>query len=147
MAEYSSVLHGPQRVILVENPGKKGKLIVAKGFVRRLLRKDAVLRPTAAEALSYAFISSSEEELKIIYDEMVMTPWTAKRDTDTDAERERLTRGNAIMENESQDVFGQADENIMETRARKRQYTEGKENEVEDDGDVGRSLKKRRIYE
>lgn len=106
-----------------------------------------MLRPTAAEALSHAFISSSEEELKIIYDEMVMTPSTAKRDTFTDAERERLGRGNAIMENESQHSLGVAEENVVETRERKRQYTEGKENEVEDDGDVGQSLKKRRLYE
>jgi len=148
MTEYSSILHGPPKMILVKLRVTRGKLMVAKGFVRCLLRKDAALRPTAAEALSHAFMSSSEEELKLLYDEMVMIPWTAKVTADKNVEYERVPGAmKVVTKNESQDALVEVVENIGETRERKRQYTEGKENDGGDEGDVGRLLKKRKLYE
>ena len=122
------------------------KLMVAKRFVRCLLRKDAVSRPTAVEALSHPFITSSEEDLKALYEEMVMTRWTPKGKTDKNAKSENMVFGRDLgADKESQDALVEVNENLVESRERKRQFMEGKENDVEDEGDVTQMLKRRKV--
>jgi hypothetical protein len=119
--------------------------------VRWMLRKDAELRPTATEALSHPFITSSAAELKILYDEMVTVPFAARGKAavvvpDKDAEDEGLVwEGDTLVENDIQDALAEIDANMLESRERKRQYMEGKENDFQDTGDEGQLMKKRKF--
>jgi len=124
-------------------------VIVAKRFVRWMLKKDAVLRPTATEGLSHLFITSSATELNMLYDEMVMPTWLASGKTavvvpDKEAEDEELGC-EGMVENEIQDALREIDGNTLESRERKRQYMDGKENDSQDNGDEVQLVKKRKL--
>ena len=150
MMAFSSVLHGLRKVMLVCDPHRR-EVIVAKRFVRWMLKKDAVLRPTARQALSHPFITSSVAELKMLYDEMVMSTWMASGKTavvvpDKEVEDE-LCAGEreAMVGNDIQDALREIEGNTLESREKKRQYVDGKENDPQDNGDEEQLVKKRKL--
>jgi len=150
MMAFSSVLHGIRKVRLVCDPRRR-EVIVAKRFVRWMLKKDAVLRPTARQALSHLFITSSAAELKRLYDEMVMSMWMGSGKgavvvPDKEVEDE-LCAGEreGMVGNDIQDALTEIEGNTLESRERKRQYMDGKENDSQDNGDEEKLVKKRKL--
>ena len=150
MMAFSSVLHGLRKVILVCDPRRR-EVIVAKRFVRWMLKKDAVLRPTARQALSHPFITSSAAELKMLYDEMVMSTWVARGKTvvvasDGEVEDELCAGARVgMVGNDIQDALTDIEGNTLESRERKRQFVDGKENDPQDNEDEEQLVKKRKL--
>ena len=127
-----------------------GDLILARRFVRLMLRKDAGSRLTAMDALSHPFISSSGGELKTLYDDMVLAPWSVRGEraavvANKDIQVEVLA--NVVVENESHTALTKIDGNNLEQRERKRQYMVGKENDSQVNGEEEPLMKKKKIYD
>ena len=110
-------------------------LMVAKAFVRKLLAKEACIRPTAGQALSHQFIARDAAELAELYDQIVMSCWIGRGtknhiDLRTTLPHEMLLANNSLSTS-GQKGSTEIDENISEIKESKRVFVEGKENDCQ----------------
>ena len=103
--------------------------MLAKGFLRRLLGKDAYTRPTATQGLSHPFITRDARELTRLNDEMAISP-RSRRDTSDAGLLRDLEPEADVSWNDTFDstALTEIDWNAPETKERKRVFVEGKEN-------------------
>ena len=107
--------------------------------MKQLLSKDPGRRPSATEALSLDFLSCSISGLRRLYEKLVVSPWAAREKSDVilrivmpnhDTQDAILScEGNEIVQTDSQMALTEIDANVEDTKERKRQYVDGKEND------------------
>ena len=143
---YTSTMNGGGKLILVNS--SITLLMLAKGFLRRLLAKDAYLRPTATQAISHPFIARHTPELTRLHDEMAMSSWSG-RDTSGTTILPDLEVEMDVLWNDTVDTTAltEIDGNAPETKERKRLFVEGKENNSQLTEQDGHERKKRRMVQ
>jgi hypothetical protein len=124
--------------------------------VRKLLVKNALLRPSASQALCHPFLALWSEELDDLYEDLVVSTWVTmekpddlvlvKIAADTETQRENVSdEDDENGDDASQTALLEIDGNASEKRERKRQKVDGKENDSQISEEEVQQRKRRKL--